>query len=317
MSYNAYKCLKRCLVSMETQIKKLIQILAVAKRGNFSRAAEDLHITQPALSRSIAAFEERLGVQIFDRGRNGATVTPVGRQIVADAEQVLRTVRAFDHNVRLYSGGRVGRMAFGLGPLISSLVMPALGRHFLNERPELLLTTVVRPAQQLCQALMDDHIEMLFCAQGQIDPSAALVIEPVGEIEIGLFVRKRHPLVARQPVSWEELGRYPMLSGAELSSRAGEGRAVGHGGRVSRPGGLILDNYEILQQLCLESDGVWMSSPLLVGDNVARGELCPLTVAEQVRPSRVQVNMIRRTERGLTPAAQAVADVIRAKLTQE
>lgn len=301
---------------METEIKRLVQVLAVAKRGNFSRAAEDLHITQPALSRSIAAFEERLGVQIFDRGRNGATVTPVGRQIVADAEQLLRNVRAFDHNLRLYSGGRVGRVAFGLGPLISSLVMPDLGRHFLSERPELLLKTVVRSAQQLLQELMDDHIEMLFCAHGQIEPSAALTAESVGAIDIGLFVRRGHPLAARQPVSWDELGRYPMLSGAELSNRTGDGGRDEDGEGASPMGGLILDNYEILKQMCLGSDGVWMSSPQLVGESLARGELCALTVAEQVRPSHVMVHMVRRKERGLTPAAQAVVDFIRATLSE-
>lgn len=305
---------------METEIKKLIQVVAVARRGNFSRAAEDLHITQPALSRSIGAFEERLGVRIFDRGRNGATITPVGRQIVADAEQLLRSVRAFDHNLQLYSSGHVGNVSFGLGPLISSLVMPDLGQYFLSERPALLLKAVVRPAQQLVQELMDDHIEMLFCAHGQLEPSDALIMEPVGEIEIGMFVRAGHPLLEQQAVAGNDIAQYPMLSGAELSNQAiASGAVVGRAvdSPASRMGGLVLDNYEILQQMCLDTDGIWMSSPQLVGEAGLNGRLRSLAVVDQTRPTRVTVDMARNKERGLTPAAQAVVDFVTGKLAKK
>lgn len=292
---------------METEIKKLMQVVMVARRGNFSRAAEDLHITQPALSRSIAAFEERLGVRIFERGRNGATVTQVGRQIVADAEQLLRTVRAFDHNLKLYSSGHVGRVAFGLGPLISSLVMPGLGRHILDERPELLLIPVVRPARHLVKALMDDDIEMLFCAHGQLEPSAALLMEPVGEIAIGMFVRAGHPLAGEPQVSLEQLAPYPVLSGAEVPGEAAAALA----------GGVILDNYEILKALCLDSDGVWMSSPQLIREEIDSGRLHAVNVSDRVRPKRVTVMRVRRRECGLTPAAEVVMTLVCEELRRE
>ena len=159
-------------------------------------------------------------------------------------------MRAFDHNALVQWPRR--RVAFGLGPLISSLVMPALGRHFLKAAG-LLLTTVVRPAQQLCQALMDDHIEMLFCAQGRST-----------RLQHGDRAgwRSRSACSSEKDTRWWRANRFlggtgalPDAQRAELSSRAGEGRAVGHGGRPCGRGP-DSDNYEILQQLCLESDGV-------------------------------------------------------------
>lgn len=282
-------------------IKKLLQIVTVARRGNFSRAAEDLHITQPALSRSIAALEERFGMRIFERGRNGASLTPVGAQVVAEAEKLLRNMRAFDHNLHLYSKGRVGRVAFGMGPLISSLIMPGLGRHFLHERPELLLKTVVKSAQQLVAEIMDDQIEVMFCATGQIEDHLGLYQETVGELEISTLVRAEHPLGKRDSVTSADLQGYPVLSGAELSTAS----------VAPETGGLIFDNYHILREMTLQTDSIWISSPQLVSEELRSGQLRCLQIPDQQRPMSVEIAMICSKGRQLTPAAQAVVEYVR------
>ena len=68
---------------MDVDLAKLNQLLVIARTGSFSRAAEELRITQPALSRSVAGLEQRFGFRIFERGRGGATPTTVGALVLA------------------------------------------------------------------------------------------------------------------------------------------------------------------------------------------------------------------------------------------
>jgi hypothetical protein len=79
---------------MDVDLRKVRYFMAVARHGNFSRAAEDLHIAQPVLSRQIRALESELGAVLFVRGRGGAALTQAGTQLAADAEPLLADAKA-------------------------------------------------------------------------------------------------------------------------------------------------------------------------------------------------------------------------------
>ena len=146
---------------MEIDLTRLRHIAAIARTGSFSRAAEDLHITQPALSRSIASFEQRYSLRIFDRDRSGVVPTAMGQLVIEEAQRVLRAARDLDHNLRLYAKGEGGDLAFGAGPLLAML-LPDLGRRLLAESPAIQLRASVRTPDYLVQELLDDRIELIF-----------------------------------------------------------------------------------------------------------------------------------------------------------
>lgn len=288
-------------------IKKLQHLVTVARTGSISGAAEELHITQPALSRSISNLEARYGLHIFERGRRGATLTTVGKLAVEEAEELLRRSRTVEQNFRLLASGEAGRIAFGMGPLIASLVMRDLSCFFLRERPGLHLRASVKSADLLLRELEQDSIELLFCAGGQIEPSAERVVATVGAVELAMLVRAGHPLAGEGQVTLEALARFPLLSGAEHSGR-GLGKARGS---------FICDNYHILAETVLDSDGIWMSSPQLVADRIASGELVRLTVADNPRPEHVEVSVVRSAGRLPSPAAEAVVGFVRGRLATD
>ena len=74
--------------------------MAVARSGSFSIAAEEVGISQPALSRSIQAFEQLYGLRLFDRGKGGVTLTPAGRLAVEQARGLLAAAGDFDRDMR-------------------------------------------------------------------------------------------------------------------------------------------------------------------------------------------------------------------------
>ena len=98
-------------------LKRWTHIVAVADRRSFVRAAEQVHLSQPALTRSIQAAEAELGLLLFDRGTQEVVPTPAGEFIVARARQLVFDNRCLERDVALYRSHELGDTAFGVGPL--------------------------------------------------------------------------------------------------------------------------------------------------------------------------------------------------------
>lgn len=285
---------------MNIDLTRLRHILAVARLRSFSRAADELNITQPALSRSIAAFEQRHGLRLFDRGRGGVTPTALGALIITEAEQLLGSARDFEHNLQLYGSGGAGRIGFGMGPLVASLVLPRLTQMLLNDRPRLQLHASVAQVDQLVQELMGDAVEMVFVNSAQVDPLPQVVATPIGSMRLAVIVRGDHPLAARRRVDRAQLGQFPVASAVALP-------IAGLGGGA---GCIICDNYHILRDAVMRTDCVWLASPDFVADEIARGALTRLDV-EGIDLAEVELSMVRRQGRSMSPAAETVAAAVK------
>lgn len=98
---------------MSLSLAKLRHLATVAEEKSISRAAEVLGISQPALSRSIAAVEERYGVKVFERGRSGTELTAAGVPIVNEVQALLRNIETLDQNLVQYGRGNLGSLSFG------------------------------------------------------------------------------------------------------------------------------------------------------------------------------------------------------------
>lgn len=286
---------------MDIDLKKLNHVVTIAHCGSFSRAAELLHITQPALSRSVAAVEAHFGIRIFDRSRSGSVLTPVGQLAVQEAEALLRQARTLNHNLRLYREGHAGEIAFGLGPLVASLILPELSSHFMSRYPKLRIRTSIKPDQELHQELREDQIEMLFCGQGRTSESADTVFEVVGQLPLAMIVRAGHPLAGRAQVTAADLLEFPLLSAVQLA----------HTTFADSAGAFICDNYDVLRTTVMHSDGIWMSSPLLVQQELHQGVLTRLEVRDARQPAQVDVYMARLRHSQPSPIARAIEDFVK------
>src|SRR3954463_14736839 len=117
---------------MDVDLRKIRYFVAVADNLHFRKAAEELHIAQPALSRSIGALERELGTQLFVRDKRSVVLTPAGRQLLDDAGPLLAAADATRRRVQ-----RAGRGTHHLvvGFRAGIVVTPAV-RAFTAERPE-------------------------------------------------------------------------------------------------------------------------------------------------------------------------------------
>lgn len=288
---------------MEIDLTRLRHIAAIARTGSFSRAAEDLHITQPALSRSIATFEKRFGLRIFDRDRSGVMPTAMGRLVIEEAERVLRAARDLDHNLRLYARGEGGDLAIGTGPLLA-MMLPDLGRRLLEESPAIQLRASVRTPDHLVQELLDDRIELIFGNSWAIRDIPDLEFSSVGSVRLAFLVRAGHPLTRQAGLTLEMLAEYPPASAAGSSIT----------GLSTATGSFICDNYHVLRDLVSQTDCVWLAAPSVFAEDIAAGRLAALEV-EDFRDIDSEVALITRRNRTLSPAARSLVDHLRALLS--
>jgi DNA-binding transcriptional LysR family regulator len=102
---------------MTLSLRLVQQALVLGETGNFARAAERLRITQPTLTRNIAALEARLGVRLFDRGRGGARPTVFGTALLERGHLLLRDAQALQSELQALAGLESGRLDIVAGPI--------------------------------------------------------------------------------------------------------------------------------------------------------------------------------------------------------
>lgn len=281
-------------------LARLRNIVAVARNRSFSRAAEDLHITQPALSRSIAAFEAQYGVRLFDRGRGGVAVTPPGRLVVEQAQAMLSAAGDLERDLRSYSRGEAGRIALGLGPLMASVLLPKLGQSLLRSRPGLQIHASIGLSAPLLGELLDDTIEMIVGNAVYFGELPGVDSEYLTRVRMGAMVRSGHPLAARDGLTRTDLEDYPIATATDQTT----------GWVASANGNFVCDNFHILREVVQETDCVWFSSPAFVERELAEGRLVQLEVAG-LSPNLHEICVLSRRGRSRSPAASVVVEELR------
>lgn len=153
---------------MAVEASQIANLLAIAKYGSFTRAAEEKGISQPALSNSIALLEQRLGVRVLERTRRGSTLTPYGEILVRRAEGVLSLLTDAETEVKRRSAGVDGPLRIGATPSVLSTLLPKALR--------LLLADAGPVDIEIVDGLDDTLVPML--RSGAID----IIIGPVAEM---------------------------------------------------------------------------------------------------------------------------------------
>ena len=117
------------------EMHQLRYMAAVARTGNFSRAAERCHVSQPSLSQQIQKLESELGERLFDRLRRQATLTPAGEAFLPRAERILAEVDAAQREAREACGLIRGKLSVGVLPTIAPYFLPAAVAQFAAQFP--------------------------------------------------------------------------------------------------------------------------------------------------------------------------------------
>lgn len=253
---------------MNLSLMKMKQLVAVAKTGSFSRAAKELHISQPALSRNIADIESHYGIEIFLRHGHGVSPTTAGNQVIDQAERLLRSMQAFDSNLKLLSSGRAGTLTMGMAPLLASQLLANFASDFFSSISKVQVEVTIRPGSMLVEALKQNQIEFFLFPEGYISEDPELQVDPIGHIKPICVVRRDHPLVSRKNLRLEDLKNYPWAN--SVASPILE--------KTLKPTQFVCDNYHILRDAVLNSDLICICSSSFIAEELTEGSLREISI---------------------------------------
>jgi len=277
---------------------RLRHILAVARTGNFSLAAQEEGISQPALSRSIQAFEAEYDVRLFDRSRGGVALTPAGELAVEQARLTLAAASAMDRNMQLFRTGQTGRIGIGLGPLLASLFLPEISSRLLRTSPQLQLVTRINAADQLLDDLLEGHIEAIMGNHWHLSQIPGVDRVPLGRLRLAMAVREGHPAAQGGPVTMADLAIYPLATPFEPA----------HG--VRQGGVFVCDNFHILRDTTLATDCLWLTAPAFAKREGGGGQLTLLDVTDLPNDA-IEIWLATRHNRMSSPALADVVSIAR------
>ncbi|HAS40199.1 MAG TPA: LysR family transcriptional regulator [Microscillaceae bacterium] len=295
---------------MNYTLNQLQIFLEVSQQQSVSKAAEVLHLTQPAVSIQLKNFQDQFPIPLTEIVGRKIYITDFGKEIAAAADKILNEVRAIDHKTLAYRGKLVGRLKISVVST-GKYVMPYFLTDFLSQHPGIELTLDVTNKTKVLESLK----------QNEVDFSLVSILPeklPVQNIELmqnqlylvgkagQLSTKKRHPqnILEKLPIIYRESGsgtRYTMERFIEQK-------------KLSVRKKMELTSNEAVKQAIIAGLG-FSILPLIGIKNELQNQDLQIIPVEDL-PIRSKWHLIWRKSKNLTPVAQAYLDYINTEKTE-
>lgn len=195
-------------------LRHLEHWLALADTGSFSRAAEKLHITQSALSRSIQALEEDLGGPLVDRVGKKNELTPLGRSVLDRARRIVHEAQELKQGAALLQQGGLGALRVGLGSGPGAMLMTPWLVYMAKHHPTVQVTVSRGSTELQLTQLRERQLDALVVDVRRVEAAPDLIMTQVVEMRAGFVCRQGHPLLERaaKGLPFDALLAYPIAS---------------------------------------------------------------------------------------------------------
>lgn len=191
---------------------QLRQFIALAKAGSFVKASSLLHITQPALSRSIKALEEELGQLLFDRVGKRIELTAFGEETLRRSQALVEEAEGLRLSGKSLAASAPGRLRLGLGSGPGAMLTAPVMTHFANKLPNSHVDIVRANTETLTRMLRERQVDALVVDIRSMRPAPDLKVDHLLEMEGAFMCRRGHPLAKLRKVGFDQLSKYPVAS---------------------------------------------------------------------------------------------------------
>jgi len=269
-----------------------------AVSGTFSRAAEALYISQPALSRQITSLEEKLGLKLFHRQARNLVLTDAGRRLLGYTENILELNRQACKELQELKDLTKGDLAVGASTTAACYLLPPVLAEYRQQHPGIRLNLKIGNYEEIEQATLNHRIDLGLTA-GQVENSG-LFQEKLADDELCLVVSSVHPLghstkefsldmLSKETILCQDPGSDSTRLFQELLGRAG----------VTPSCAMTLGHPEAVKRGIIHNAGVAYLSRHAFQNEWKLGSLVPLNKYRQKRP----VNLLYLKNSRLSPAA--------------
>lgn len=292
-------------------LAKLKHAIAVAREGSYGAAAAKLNLSQPALSRSIQSLEGQYGIRIFERGRGGTRLTPIGADFLDIAASMVERARMGEEQLRHVVSGQNRAVCFGLGPITAGIVLPDLMTELTRDGTQVRIAigSVSSLQTQVRQGMLDFYISGLPVSSENHGGLADYRIKRIPFSGLGLLVRAGHPLIGER-INAENLAHFQTACGSFLHEILPPMSMAQLG---LQPLSVEIDDYTMLATLARETDFVVIASTALA---MSRPELGLVSLPFRIPMDEVEWGLVTSSRNRLSKAAEKVASLIFEKIAQ-
>jgi DNA-binding transcriptional LysR family regulator len=292
--------------------RQLRHFLAVMDLGSLGAAAQSVHLSLPALSRSLRALEDELRVPLFDRQDRRLRPTPYARNYVERARRIVFDEKEGARSLALMRAGELGPLSFGMGSSVALSLLGPMVLQLLADAPGLRMQTLVQSTDVLAAALRREELDFFI---GDVRAAAHdhdLVAEPLYSCTFGWFARKAHPLAGRLRVSVDQLAGYPLI----LSGYADEAvlrrmaDLYGLTWPLQQHFAASTNDVATVHALITGSDAIAPSTDIAVVSAVRAGAVDRLDVAPAL-DLELTLGIVERAGRTRVPAAERAFALVR------
>ena len=278
----------------------------MAAHRSFSRAAEELGLTQPSVTARIQGLERDMQETLFERNGRGVGLTEIGASFLPHVQRVLKALQDGRDAVQSLRQLELGTLRLGAAPTISTYVLPALVKEFRSRYPGLDVTVRTEYSDQIVQMVLADEVHV---GLERTISHPEVITVPLYQEEVVLVTSPGHPFAKRGVATSEEVSRQPLIMFNQGSSYY----TLVHDA-LRKAGALVtpmmeLDNMEATKKMVEEGLGVAMLPRVAIEREVQRGELRQIRVDGMETPQR-EIALIYRQSRPLSRAAQAFVHLL-------
>ena len=281
---------------------QLEAFVEIARKGNMSRAAEALYVSQPALTARMRSLEDDVGSQLLTRTGRGMRPTAAGVAFLPYATRALESIAQGRNLLMGLERGEAGELIVGASPAISTYVLPAALRAFSRTRPAVELRVRTGHSEDVLALVSDGEVEIGLARQLSHEGIDQLHLY---DDELVLITRADHPLAERSTIVIMDLAQEQLILFDRSSSYHELTGALFRRAGVTPRAVMELDNIDATKKMVAQGLGVAFLPRAAVDDELATGTLATTAISDAEPLRRPIVAMTRSGSGPLSGPAQA------------
>jgi len=295
-------------------LRLLHQALTLARHRNFARAAEALHLTQPALSRSIAGMEAALGEKLFNRTRQGVEPTSFGQMLLQRARALLDDAAELERDFRLMRGLDIGELRVGAGAYPAELSIGRAAGQLMSRHPGLRIDVTITDLRAIVAAVIERKIDVAVIELSLVEGEARIATEELPRHPGYFYCRAGHPLAAEKTPTMERILAFP-FAGTRMPRRVAESfLQIARAGAIDPDSGdylppIKVDSIRVAKDVVMRSDAVGVAPLSMIAQEMRSGQLVALAL--RLPWMSTGYGFAYLGDRMLSPAAEAFMEEVR------